>query len=348
MGAVGGDEQAGGLVGSNRGVVTGCYSAGAVWSDVGDEIGGLVGSSRGAVVARSFWDTATSNRFWSDGGTGRPTVQMQKARTFLDAGWDFVGETDNGTEDIWWILEGQDYPRLWWELPTEYAVLVVDNFESYSNDSPYRVFQTWIDGPGFSAGPLPGYRHPGNGTGSSVGHDVWGPNIPFIDRPIIETQIVHDGWQSMPLYYDNDGTLGEGTRYERSGVLFCSEAGRTFTTPSYWTPDGVATPQDWTIDDADTLTLHFRGEADNDAEPLYVGIEDAAGQIAVVTHLDADAVLATEWQKWHIPLADLQAAGVDVAAVTKIIIGVGNRDNAEPGGGGLIYIDDITLTNRMP
>jgi len=22
----------------------------------------------------------------------------------------------NGTEDIWWILEGKDYPRLWWEL----------------------------------------------------------------------------------------------------------------------------------------------------------------------------------------------------------------------------------------
>ncbi len=26
-----------------------------------------------------------------------------------------VGETDNGTNDIWWILEGQDYPHLWWE-----------------------------------------------------------------------------------------------------------------------------------------------------------------------------------------------------------------------------------------
>jgi hypothetical protein len=25
-------------------------------------------------------------------------------------------ETENGIEDIWWILEGQDYPRLWWEL----------------------------------------------------------------------------------------------------------------------------------------------------------------------------------------------------------------------------------------
>jgi hypothetical protein len=41
---------------------------------------------------------------------------MHKAKTFLDTGWDFVGETKNGTEDIWWILEGKDYPRLWWEL----------------------------------------------------------------------------------------------------------------------------------------------------------------------------------------------------------------------------------------
>jgi len=24
-----------------------------------------------------------------------------------------VGETINGTEDIWWIEEGKGYPRLW-------------------------------------------------------------------------------------------------------------------------------------------------------------------------------------------------------------------------------------------
>ena len=41
---------------------------------------------------------------------------MQTAATFLDAGWDFVGETANGTADIWWINEGKDYPRLSWEL----------------------------------------------------------------------------------------------------------------------------------------------------------------------------------------------------------------------------------------
>ena len=31
-------------------------------------------------------------------------------------GCDSIDETANGTEGIWWILEGQDYPRLWWEM----------------------------------------------------------------------------------------------------------------------------------------------------------------------------------------------------------------------------------------
>jgi hypothetical protein len=44
---------------------------------------------------------------------------MQTTVTFLDVGWDFVDETINGIEDIWWILEGQDYPRLLWEQSEE-------------------------------------------------------------------------------------------------------------------------------------------------------------------------------------------------------------------------------------
>ena len=54
-----------------------------------------------------------------DGGTSKTTAEMQTASTFLDAGWDFVDETTNGTEDIWWILEGKNYPRLWWELTAD-------------------------------------------------------------------------------------------------------------------------------------------------------------------------------------------------------------------------------------
>jgi hypothetical protein len=79
-----------------------------------------------------------------------------------------------------------------------------------------------------------------------------------------------------------------------------------------------------------------------------VGIGDDAGRIAVVVHPDAETVLATEWRKWHIALSEVQAAGVDVAAVQKMVIGVGDRQNPKPGGAGRIYIDDIRLTKRMP
>ena len=36
----------------------------------------------------------------------------------------WMGETANGTEDIWWILEGKDYPRLWWELDERNLALI--------------------------------------------------------------------------------------------------------------------------------------------------------------------------------------------------------------------------------
>ena len=76
---------------------------------------GLVGFNTDGQVEVSFWDIQTSGATTSAGGTGKTTVEMQTASTFLDAGWDFVGETINGTEDIWWIDEGKDYPRLWWK-----------------------------------------------------------------------------------------------------------------------------------------------------------------------------------------------------------------------------------------
>jgi len=106
----------GGLVGWHEGALTNCYSAGALSGN--DSGGGLMGVNWGSVTA-CFWDTETSGQPKSAGGTGKTTAEMQTAKTFLDAGWDFVGETANGTEDIWWILEGKDYPRLWWELPPE-------------------------------------------------------------------------------------------------------------------------------------------------------------------------------------------------------------------------------------
>jgi hypothetical protein len=128
---VGGDVDVGGLVGLNTawceridyapsgheyvchiGYIYHCYSAGPIAGNA--HIGGFVGDNESLVVG-CFWDIDTSGWKSSAGGTGMKTAQMWTARTFLNVGWDFVGETANGTEDAWRIREGRDYPRLRWE-----------------------------------------------------------------------------------------------------------------------------------------------------------------------------------------------------------------------------------------
>jgi len=132
-GNVVGQSYVGGLVGSNgskssyySGTILNCYSASAILK--GPQKGGLLGVDWGGewagAVNNCFWDIEISGLTMSYGGEGKTTVEMQTASTFLDAGWDFVDETTNGTEDIWWILEGQDYPRLWWEPAED---LLLDN-----------------------------------------------------------------------------------------------------------------------------------------------------------------------------------------------------------------------------
>jgi hypothetical protein len=127
-----GQENVGGLVGQNGderriaggrptkyttipvpGEIRNCYSMGLVAGQLGT--GGLAGQLVAGTVAGSFWDIETSGQVESAGGTGKSTAEMQAASTFVGAGWDFVHETRYGTDDIWWIHEGQDYPRLWWE-----------------------------------------------------------------------------------------------------------------------------------------------------------------------------------------------------------------------------------------
>ncbi len=55
------------------------------------------------------------------GGTGEPNDPYQIATA---ADLIALGETVNGTEDIWWINEGKDYPKLSWEGPA--GVVLVD------------------------------------------------------------------------------------------------------------------------------------------------------------------------------------------------------------------------------
>ncbi len=107
---------AGGLVGSiTNGGITDCYSTGAV--DGTFYIGGLIGENIGGEVTNSFWDVTTSGQSSSEGGTGKTTAQMTTQSTYTNAGWDFEGETENGTEEIWNINStlNDGYPYLSWQ-----------------------------------------------------------------------------------------------------------------------------------------------------------------------------------------------------------------------------------------
>ncbi len=77
----------------------------------------------------------------------------------------------------------------------------------------------------------------------------------------------------------------------------------------------------------------------NDPAGLYVTITDKAGKSKTVVHPDAAATTLSKWTQWQIALADL--AGVNLAAVKKLTIGVGDKANPKAGGAGKLYIDDI-------
>ena len=199
--------------------------------------------------------------------------------------------------------------RVWSFTVADY--LIVDGFEDYTDDVGSRIFQTWRDGFGFSE-PAPGY--PGNGTGSAVG---------YAQAPFAEPTTVHGGDQSMPLAYDNSGTGGKA-RY--------SETFREW-----------ASALDWTKYSLKALTLYFYGDPNNAAEQLYVALEDNAGHVKVVNYPYIEAVQKAGWQEWNIELTQFSGAGVNLKAIKKMYIGLGNRTSPKAGGTGTIYIDDIRL-----
>ncbi|MEN6425743.1 MAG: GLUG motif-containing protein [Phycisphaerales bacterium] len=128
------DRTTAGIVGRNdKSLVSRCYSKGPILGSV--QAGGLVAWNVDGTVEASFWDIGGSGQTTSDGGTGKTGAPMQTARTFLEAGWDFLGETENGTEDTWWILEGRDYPHLWWEK------VLGDDFEDGQAEPLWMVFE---------------------------------------------------------------------------------------------------------------------------------------------------------------------------------------------------------------
>ena len=139
------------------------------------------------------------------------------------------------------------------------------------------------------------------------------------DPPFAEQTIVHGGLQSMPMAYDN--AVGK------------SEATLTLTSN-----------KDWTVNGVNTLTIWFRGNSSNAAETLYVALNGSA----VVNNDNPDAALSSSWTQWNIDLQAFADQGVNLANVTSITLGFGNRANPTAGGSGMMYFDDIRLYPLAP
>jgi hypothetical protein len=133
------------------------------------------------------------------------------------SGTSFAPPVGLGQTYYWKVTEVNDAmtPKSWdgdvWSFTTS-AALIVDDFESYTDEKDHEIFGTWIDG--FTSGA----------SGSQVG---------YLQAPFAERTIVHGGRQSMPLIYDN------------SKAPRISEAERTFQPPQDWSKYGITTLVIW-------------------------------------------------------------------------------------------------------
>lgn len=130
----------GGLVGylkNAASTVSRCYAAGTIAapSTGGMFHGGIVGVLATGTIADCFWDTeamqVTDVAGYSSGTItnvfGKTTAEMKTRSTFTAYGWDYLGESANGTNDPWRMcVDGIKYPILTWQY-VEYGDFACPN-----------------------------------------------------------------------------------------------------------------------------------------------------------------------------------------------------------------------------
>jgi hypothetical protein len=98
-------------------------------------------------------------------------------------------------------------------------------------------------------------------------------------------------------------------------------------------------PKDWTTGGVDTLGIWFKGDWINVPAPMYAALNGSA----IVVNEDTSAAQRDVWTEWLIPLQAFADQGVNLSDVDSIAIGLGDKASPQPGGSGIMYIDDIRL-----
>jgi hypothetical protein len=239
----------------------------------------------------------------------------------------------------YWRIDEVNGPCTWpgpiWTFKTAKYV-TVDDFEAYDKTTN-QIKDTWRDYWYQAMNP------PYTATGG------------LLDLGIHPYNIVYPaagGTQSMLYQYKNIlwGTPGHDDAY----------AGVCYSEVSLPMPIGL---QDWTAGGVRVLRLYFYGGADNDtnnSERMYVGLKDNTGDYAEVRcgvydpeNEDMNDFRIEQWHKWDIGLPHFNDSNyasivndVDLANISELYIGFGDKQNPVCGGEGVVIFDDIRL--HMP
>ncbi|MHC4352293.1 MAG: LamG-like jellyroll fold domain-containing protein, partial [Planctomycetota bacterium] len=260
----------------------------------GVDVDAILSFRAGREAARHDVHLSTDEQVVIDGSTPVATVTEPSYASPLDLAsiyyWRIDEVNDAETPTTWqgdiWSLSTQEY-------------LVVDDFESY-NDIPTGeegsnlIYETWADGFGVAT------------NGSTTGYTE-------AFQPSMETSIVHDGSQSVPLFYDNTAAA-------------YSEVTANLT--------DLQVGKDWTKYGIKGLTIRFFGDAANVVQLMYVKLNGTK----VVYDGSAEDTRLAGWQMWYIDLASI---GVNLSNVTEFSIGFERIGTL--GGQGMVLLDAIRL-----
>jgi hypothetical protein len=95
---------------------------------------------------------------------------------------------------------------------------------------------------------------------------------------------------------------------------------------------------DWKVDDVGGYIVG------NDAAPVFVALEDSAGNMTMMSYPDGSKM--SQWWTWKIPLSIFEA--VDLTSVTKLHVGVGDLFTPAPDGGGRVLFRNIRAIKPVP
>jgi len=151
-------------------------------TDIG--VDAILGWKAGREAAEHDVYLSTDEQAVIDGNAPAATVTEASYAPSLDLGSTYYWRVDEANDT--------ESPTTWpgdvWNLSTQ-EYLVVEDFESYNDieagqEGSNLVYETWSDGFGIAT------------NGSAMGYTV-------AFQPTMETSIVHDGRQSVPVSYDN-------------------------------------------------------------------------------------------------------------------------------------------------